>query len=113
MNKRIFLMLAVIALPTITGTTVLGQEAAPQPTLAPDAPALSDQDLDLFRKDVRSLQKQIVAVHMGLTDIQAENLWPVYDKYTAELPSLYDRNHALLQSGSSNYDMKTSQQADI
>ena len=112
MNKPFFPMLAVIVLPAITGTTVLGQDAAPRPKLAPDAPAVSDQDLDLFRKDVRSLKKQIVALNMDLTDDEAVKFWPVYDKYTAELTTLYDRKYALLQSYASNYDTLTSQQAD-
>jgi hypothetical protein len=112
MNKPFFLMLALIVLPAITGTTVLGQEAATRPTQAPDAPAVSDQDLDLFRKDVRSIKKQIVALNMGLTDDEAVKFWPVYDKYTAELTTLYDRKYALLQSYAANYDTLTSEQAD-
>jgi hypothetical protein len=112
MNKPFFLMLAVIVLPAITGTTVLGQEAAPRPTLAPDAPAVSNQDLDLFRKDVRSLKKQIVARNMDLTDDEAVKFWPVYNKYTAELTTLYDRKYALLQSYAANYGTLTSEQAD-
>jgi hypothetical protein len=111
MNKR-FLTLAVIVLAAITATAVLGQEAAPRPTLAPDAPAVSDQDLDLFRKDVRSLKKQIVALNMDFTDDEAVKFWPVYDKYTAELTALYDRKYALLQSYAANYDTLTSEQAE-
>jgi hypothetical protein len=98
MNKPFFLILAVILLPAITGPTGLGQEAAPQPTLGPDAPAVSDQDLSLFRKDVRSLRKQIVALNMDLTEDETVKFWPVYDKYAAELTTLYDRKYALLQS---------------
>ena len=112
MNKLAFLMLAVIGLPAITGTTVLGQEGAPRPALASDPPAVSDQDLDLFRKDVRSLKKQIVALNMDLTDDEAVKFWPVYDKYTAELATLYDRKYALLQSYAANYDTLTGKQAD-
>src|ERR1700688_967866 len=112
MNKPFFPMLAVIVLPAITGTTVLGQDAAPRPTLAPDAPTVSDQDLNLFRKDVRSLKKQIVALNMNLTDDEAVKFWPVYDKYTAELTTLYDRKYALLQSYAANYATLTSVQAD-
>ena len=77
MNKTFLLTLSLIVLPAITGTPVLGQEAAPRPTLAPDAPAVSDQDLNLFRKDVRSLKKQIIALNMGLTDDEAVKFWPV------------------------------------
>src|SRR5580692_682517 len=111
MNKPFFLMLAVAILPAITGRTVLGQGAASRPTLAPDASA-ADQDLDLFRKDVRSMKKQIIALNMDLTDDEAVKFWPVYDKYTADLTTLYDRKYALLQSYASNYDTLTNEQAD-
>ncbi len=112
MNKQFFLMLTLIVLPAITGTTVLGQDAAPGPTPVPDAHAVSDRDLDLFRKDVRSLKKQIVALNMDLTDDEAVKFWPVYDKYTAELATQHDRKYALLQSYAANYDALTSEQAD-
>jgi hypothetical protein len=112
MNKPFFPIFAVIVLPAITGTAVLGQEAAPRPSLVNDAPAVSNQDLDLFRKDVRSLKKQIVALNMDLTDDQAVKFWPVYDKYTAELTTLYDRKYALLQSYAANYQTLTNEQAE-
>jgi hypothetical protein len=112
MNKPFFLMLAVIVLPAISCTTVLGQDAARRPTLGSDARAVSDPDLDLFRKDVRSMKKQIVALNMDLTDDEAVNFWPVYDRYAAELTTLYDRKYALLESYAANYDTLTSEQAD-
>jgi hypothetical protein len=112
MNKRLLPMLAVIVLPAITGTTVLAQQAAPRPTPGSDASAVSDQDLNLFRKDVRSLKKQIIAVNMNLTDDEAVKFWPVYDGYTAELTTLYDRKYALLQSYAANYETLTNVQAD-
>jgi hypothetical protein len=112
MKKPFLLMLALIVLPAITGTTVLGQEAASRPALARDPPAIPDQDLNLFRKDVRSLKKQIIALNMNLTDDEAVKFWPVYDKYTTELTTLYDRKYALLESYAANYDTLTSEQAD-
>jgi hypothetical protein len=112
MNKTFFLTLALITLPAITGTTVLGQEAARRPTPVRDTPSISDQDLDLFRKDVRSLKKQLVAVNIDLTDDEAVKFWPVYDRYTAELTTLYDRKYALLQSYAANYETLTSEQSD-
>ena len=110
MNKPFFLMLAAIVLPVITATTSLGQETIPRPTPAADAPAVSDQDLNLFRKDVRSLKKQIVALNMNLTDDEAVKFWPVYDRYSAELTTLYDQKYAVLRSYAANYDSLTSEQ---
>jgi hypothetical protein len=112
MNRRFFLMLAGTILSTMTGTIVLGQEPAARPALVHDAPAVPDRDLELFRKDVRSMKKQIVALNMGLTDDEAVKFWPVYDKYEGELTALYDRKYALLQSYAANYDTLTSEQAD-
>ena len=111
MNKPFFLTLAIIALPAMTGSIVLGQDAAPRPMLAPNVHSVSDQDLDLFRKDVRSLKKQIIAANMNLTDDEAVKFWPLYDKYTAELTTLYDQKYALLLSYAANYDTLTSEQA--
>jgi hypothetical protein len=80
--------------------------------LASDASAVPDQDLNLFRKNVRSLKKQIVAVNMVMTDDEAMKFWPVYDKYAAGLTTLFDRKYALLQSYAANFDTLTSEQAD-
>ena len=112
LNRPFFPTFAVIVLPAITGTAALGQQAALRPATSPGAPAVSDQDLDLFRKDVRSVKKQIVAVNMNLTDDQAVKFWPVYDKYTADLTTLYDRTYALLQSYAANYQTLTNEQAE-
>jgi hypothetical protein len=112
MNKPFFLMFATIVLPAITGATLHAQQTARQSTLAADTYAVPDQDLDLFRKDVRSLKKQIVALNMDLTDDEAVKFWPVYDTYAAELTTLYDRKYALLESYAANYGTLTSEQAD-
>jgi hypothetical protein len=49
---------------------------------------------------------------MGLTDDEAVKFWPAYEKYTAELTTLYDRKYALPQAYAANYDTITSDQAD-
>jgi len=38
----------------------------------------SDEDITLFRKDVRSLKKQIIVANMDLTDTEAQQVWPIY-----------------------------------
>jgi hypothetical protein len=111
MNKAFFLVLAAIVLPTITGTTLLGKGDVPRPILGPTSRAVSHQDLDLLRKDVRSLKKQIVAHNMDLTDDEAVNFWPGYEKYTAEVTTVHDRKFAPLQSYAANCDTLTSEQA--
>jgi hypothetical protein len=54
---------------------------------------VSDQDLQLLRKDLRSMKKQLVAANMQLTDAEAEKFWPVYDQYSAEETKVYDSRY--------------------
>ena len=56
-----------------------------------------DQDLELFKRDVRSEKKQIVAANMSLTEEEAEKFWPVYDRYAADLAKIYDTKIALIE----------------
>jgi len=84
----------LIAVAVLTGVVLLsGNRAAAQDS----APAASDADIKLFRKDVRSLKKQIIAANMDLTDEQSQQFWPIYDRYTAELVTIIDRKYALLK----------------
>ena len=72
----------------------------------------SDEDIKLFRKDVRSLKKQIIAANMDLTDTEAQQFWPIYDRYTSELAAITDTKYALLQEYAQNYTTMTSDQAE-
>jgi hypothetical protein len=74
--------------------------------------ASSDDFIDLLRKDIRSQKKQILAENMGLSDIQAEKFWPIYDQYAAELSKLYDVKIALLRDYADNYSSMTGEQAE-
>ena len=72
----------------------------------------SDEDIKLFRKDVRSLKKQIIAANMDLTDAEAQQFWPIFDRYTAELAAIYDKKFALLKDYAENSDTLTDEQAE-
>jgi hypothetical protein len=81
-----------------------GQSPAPQ--------GLSDQDLSLLRKDIRSIKKQIIAVNLNLTETEAQKFWPVYDQYTVEMAKVFDKKFDLLKEYAANYDSMTDEQAD-
>lgn len=122
MNKKSLLIIAIIGACLATRVTVLAQDQPSQPvkqdallgssTKGSDSPAPPDQDLQLLRKDVRSLKKQIVAANMDLTDAQAEKFWPIYDLYTAEVTRIYDSKLALIQEYSQNVDSMNGDQAE-
>lgn len=98
---------AIVILALSTGFRALGQQSATQParqlrapspaSVYDDAPSTPDQDLELFRKDLRSQKKQIVAAKMDFTDAEAEHFWPVYDRYAADLAKIYDTKIALIE----------------
>ena len=86
------------------GLTFLGGRAAAQDP--------SDADIKLFRKDVRSLRKQIIAANMDLSDTEAEKFWPLFERYTAELVTITDSKYALLKEYAQNYTTITGEEAE-
>ena len=83
MNQKTLIATGLlVGLLMMTGTTALAQDSRAQ--------AAVDEDIKLFRKDVRSGKKQIIAANMSLTDSEAQQFWPIYDQYTAELATITD-----------------------
>jgi hypothetical protein len=74
-------------------------------------PTVSDQDLQLLRKDLRSMKKQIIAANMQLTDAEAERFWPAYDQYTAETVKTYDARYAIIKEYAENFRKLTDAEA--
>jgi Spy/CpxP family protein refolding chaperone len=88
----------------MTGATALAQESRAQTAV--------DQDIKLFRSDVRSGKKQIIAANMSLTDSEAQQFWPIYDQYTAELATITDSKYSLIKGYAQNYASLTGEQAE-
>ena len=86
------------------GTTALAQESRAQVAV--------DEDIKLFRKDVRSGKKQIIAANMSLTDSEAQQFWPIYDQYTAELATITTSKYSLIKEYAQNYTTLSGEQAE-
>src|SRR5271169_984104 len=71
--------------------------AASQPAPADDARPITDEDIEMLRKDIRSQRKQLIAANMKLTDTEAEKFWPVYDQYVSEQVSMNNKKYALIK----------------
>jgi hypothetical protein len=71
-----------------------------------------DDFIELLRKDVRSQKKQLIAENMGLSDAEAEQFWPIYDQYAADLSKIYDAKLSLLNDYTQNYNTMTGEQAE-
>src|SRR5580704_7667641 len=71
-----------------------------------------DEDIKLFRKDLRSMRKQIIAANMDLSDKEAEQFWPVFERYTQELVAKQDEKYALLKVYAQDYLTMTDAEAE-
>jgi len=111
-KKRVFVATALAGLVLMTAKRTPAQDLAPKPAAVLSDQAPSDDDIALFRKDVRSLKKQIIAANLDLTDTEAQQFWPIYDRYTAEMRKLFDRKFEVLKEYAANYDTITDEQAD-
>jgi hypothetical protein len=72
---------------------------------------ISNQDIDLLRKDLRSKRKQLIAANLKLTDMEAAKFWPVYDQYNAEVIAINDRKFGLIQEYVDNWNKLTNEQS--
>jgi len=68
---------------------------------------ISNQDLDLLRKDLRAKRKQLIAANLRLTEDEAKRFWPVYDQYMKELIVINDKKFALIQNYADNLGKMT------
>ena len=88
------------------------QATSQQPTASAPTQDSTDQDIALLRKDLRSQKKQIVAANMNLTDKEAEQFWPIFEKYTDELMAINNKKYAALKEYAQSYDSLTNEQAE-
>lgn len=72
---------------------------------------ISDQDLNLLRKDLRSKRKQLIAANLKLTDTEASKFWPVYDQYVTEQIAINDKKFGLIQDYADNWGRMTNEQS--
>ena len=91
---------------------VSSQTTSQQPTATAPTQDTTDQDITLLRKDLRSQKKQIVAANLNLTDKEAEQFWPIYEKYTDELMVINNKKYAALKEYVNSYNSLTDEQAE-
>ena len=105
MNKKTMIApCLLVGVMMMTGTMAFAQDSRAQ--------AAVDEDIKLFRKDVRSGKKQIIAANLSLTDSEAQQFWLIYDQYTAELATITDSKYSLIKGYAQNYATLTGEQAE-
>jgi hypothetical protein len=106
--KRWFAVLLVGASCLLYGATANAQTVAPQES---SSRTIKSQDLDLLRKDLRSMRQQLIAQNLKLTEAEAAKFWPVYDQYIKELITINDKKFAVIQDYADNWGTMTNDQS--
>jgi hypothetical protein len=113
MNRIATVAAALAGTMLMTGRPAVAQDAPTQRVIVVTADRGSvDDDISLFRKDVRSLKKQIISANLELSDREAQQFWPIYDRYTAEMVAIEDKKFEVLKEYARNYETITDDQAD-
>jgi hypothetical protein len=104
----LFVGLCGAGIPTASSQDTSSQSAAADST----ADAITDQQLALLRRDIRSIKKQLIAANLTLTDSEATKFWPVYQQYSADTGRINDTRTAIIKEYSEEYGTLTDDQAD-
>ena len=113
MKKITLVALLLIGL-CVVGSPMTVAQDTPQ-SFAADNTAddtITDQQLALLRRDIRSAKKQLIAANLTLTDSEAPKFWQVYEQYSADMGKINDTRTAIIKEYSEEYGTLSDDQAD-
>jgi hypothetical protein len=113
-KKITFALLAWLAVCAFGSLRVVAQTKSSEAAAGADstAGALTDQQLALLRKDIRSIKKQLIATNLTLTDSEATKFWPVYEQYSADFGKINEARSIIVKEYSDGYGTLTDDEAD-
>ncbi len=109
MMRKSFVWIGVATVLMLSGAAQ--RQSLAQAAQTDSSQSITNQDVELLRKDLRSQKKQIIAANLTLTDAEATKFWPLYDQYTAELVKINDMKYAAIKSYAENYATLTDAKA--
>src|SRR5262249_52993203 len=71
----------------------------------------ADANLDILRDTIRANKKALVAANLTLSDDEAKQFWPLYDRYQSDLKSVNDRAVAVIKDYTTHYSDMTDEHA--
>ncbi len=77
------------------------------------SPTVSDDDIALLRKDIRTMKMQVIGQNMSLSDTEGNKFWPIYKHYADDLHDLNNSKYALLKQYAETWSTMTDQDALI
>jgi DNA anti-recombination protein RmuC len=79
---------------------------------APAKPAaMTDQEMETLRADIRDERKKLTAANMTLSAEEAAKFWPIYDQYIQETIKINDERWSLIKDYAANFNNMTDQVA--
>ena len=112
MQESVSDVLVLVSAMLLSTVSMFAQVTQSIPGGAGTAPkAVSDQDIQLLREDIRTQRKQITAANMTLISDEATRFWPIYDQYIQETIKINDDRWALIKDYAANYNTMTDAQA--
>jgi hypothetical protein len=71
----------------------------------------TDANLDILRDALRVNKKAMVDVNLTLTDAEAAQFWPIYDRYQNDLNAVNDRLVVVIEEYTANFQTLADQRA--
>jgi len=113
LKKITFAALVLVGLFLVGSPMALAQNTPSQSSAADStADAITDRQVTLLRRDIRSIKKQLIAANLTLTDSESTKFWPVYEQYSAETERINNTRTAIIKEYSEDYGTLTDDQAD-
>jgi hypothetical protein len=113
LKKITFAALLFAGLCVVGSPKAVAQATSSQSSVADStADAITDQQLALLRRNIRSIKKQLIAANLTLADGEATKFWQVYEQYSAETEKINDARTAIIKEYSDEYGTLTDTQAD-
>jgi hypothetical protein len=113
LKKITFAALLLAGLCVVGSPRAVAQDTSSQSSAADDtAEAITNQQLMLLRRNIRSIKKQLIAANLTLADSEATKFWPVYEQYSAETEKINNARTVIIKEYSDEYGTLTDAQAD-
>ena len=113
MKNVIVSCFALAAFLAAFGLTAMAQAVQTVPAQTGPEPEMrvSEAEIALMRRDLRTEKKKVLALNLPLTADEATRFWPVYDQYVAEMKKWNDEFYATVKDYSDNNKNWTDAQA--
>jgi len=107
-------ILLVLAAFTLGRLRMAAQDPVPQTSVPAhrENEINKDQQVALFRQDIRSMRKQIIASNLDLTETEAAKFWPVYEQYAADFGKIDEDRATIVREYSDAFGSVTDEEAD-